>query len=82
MCQKQGCRCPSDAYGGPHNSPAKWRYRRAKHRAKMKLLEAKASGDTDAVAAAQQRYDAFFPPRPITERTDTSPADQPQDPAS
>lgn len=83
MCQKRGPRCPSDEYGGPHNSPAKWRRRQAKARAKKKLLEAQASGDAAAIAAAQQRYDAFIPGRSLTTCADTppNPADEPQTPA-
>lgn len=59
MCETHGRRCPSDEYGGPNNSPSAWRRRKAKSRAKRNLITAKATGDAEAIAAAQKRYDTF-----------------------
>lgn len=78
MCRKEGVRCPSDEYGGPHNSPAKWRERQAKRRAKVKLLNAIASGDAAAITAAQEHYNSFVRPRHAV----CVEADQPETPAS
>lgn len=59
MCEQYGRRCPSDEYGGHNNSPSVWRRRKAKSRAKQKLITAQATGDAETIAAAQKHYDSF-----------------------